>query len=163
MKAPFSWPKRIPSARPSGSAPQFTATNGSAERGLPGSIALANHSFPVPDSPSTRTECRRPTHLWSAWRPGGSGCRLSSSAVNHGRRVNTPRSRCGAIWNALRRRLSPRLARGVLPLILTVPLGYPPDRPCSGARRALPDDQVPGRPSVRWAGGSRGRRRSSRP
>src|SRR5437667_2454189 len=55
VNAPFSWPNSSLSSSVSGSAAQFTATNGLPRRGERSWIPRATSSFPVPDSPSIRT------------------------------------------------------------------------------------------------------------
>ena len=51
VKAPRTWPNNSDSSNASGTAPQFTATNGRGARGLAWWTAWAMSSLPVPDSP----------------------------------------------------------------------------------------------------------------
>ncbi len=55
VNAPFSWPNSSDSSSVSGSAAQFTATNGRSRRCDRWWMACATNSLPVPDSPSTNT------------------------------------------------------------------------------------------------------------
>lgn len=58
VNAPFSWPKSMLSTSDSGSAAQFTETNGPPRRSLKSWIARASSSLPVPDSPCNSTDAR---------------------------------------------------------------------------------------------------------
>ncbi len=55
VKAPFSWPKSSASSSVSGSAAQFTATNGPWRRALRSWTQRATSSLPVPLCPVTST------------------------------------------------------------------------------------------------------------
>ena len=55
VNAPLTWPNSSLSSRPSGRAPQSTATNGAARRDDAAWTARATSSLPVPVSPSTST------------------------------------------------------------------------------------------------------------
>ena len=58
VNAPRSWPKSSDSTSESGSAAQFTATNGPRWRGPRVWIARATHSLPLPVSPVMSTVAR---------------------------------------------------------------------------------------------------------
>jgi hypothetical protein len=58
VKEPFTWPKSSDSRRVSGSAEQFSATNGRRARSERSWIARATSSLPVPVSPTMSTVAR---------------------------------------------------------------------------------------------------------
>ena len=55
VKAPLTWPNSSDSSSASGMAPQLTATNGRAARGLARWMARASSSLPEPLSPRSST------------------------------------------------------------------------------------------------------------